>query len=127
MIYCIDVITADTSTLKNRGLAYAFTASPWIITAFAGPPASESAYVHIYWRWGFGIFAIILPFVAAPFIYILKKTERKAKEKLAEANVASEKKPQRTLVQSVWFYLIEFDGKSPLSSDYLNAILNGSL
>lgn len=109
MIYCIDVITADTSTLKNRGLAYAFTSSPWIITAFAGPPASESAYVHIYWRWGFGIFAIILPFVAAPFVYILKKTEKKAKETLAGVE-PSEKGPQRTLLQSIWFYLIEFDG-----------------
>lgn len=31
MIYSVDVITADSSTLKSRGLAYAFTASPWMV------------------------------------------------------------------------------------------------
>ena len=32
MIYSVDVITADSSTLKSRGLAYAFTSSPWMVS-----------------------------------------------------------------------------------------------
>jgi MFS family permease len=54
MIYCVDVITADSSSLKHRGLAFAFTSSPYIITAFAGPKAAEGFYNNINWRWGFG-------------------------------------------------------------------------
>jgi MFS family permease len=111
LIYVIDCVTADTSTLKNRGLAYAFTASPWIITAFAGPPASESAYNHIYWRWGFGIFAAILPVVAAPFIYILKTTERKARVQLGDKVALPQATTDRTMLQSIWHYVIEFDGE----------------
>lgn len=32
MIFSVDVITADSSTLRSRGLAYAFTSSPWMVS-----------------------------------------------------------------------------------------------
>ncbi|KAI0402974.1 major facilitator superfamily domain-containing protein [Xylaria palmicola] len=105
MTYCVDVITADASELKNRGLAYALTSSPYIITAFAGPKSSEGFYENIGWRWGFGAFAIILPIAAAPLYLILKFNLRKAR--LQGAMV--EEKNNRTLPQTVWFYVKEFD------------------
>lgn len=40
-IFTVDIITTDTSSLRDRGLAYAFTSSPYLITAFAGPKAAE--------------------------------------------------------------------------------------
>jgi len=54
MIYCVDVITADSSSLMHRALAFVFTSSPYIITAFAGPKAAEEFYEKVSWRWGFG-------------------------------------------------------------------------
>jgi MFS family permease len=110
MIYCIDFITADSSSLKHRGLAFAFTSSPYIITAFAGPKAAEGFYENINWRWGFGTFAIIVPVVAAPLFIILKLNLRKAKREGVLVREAS----QRTLVQSVVFHIREFDGKSSI-------------
>jgi MFS family permease len=107
MIYCVDVITADSSSLKHRGLAFAFTSSPYIITAFAGPKAAEGYYEHINWRWGFGTFAIVVPFVAAPLFVILKLNLRKAKDE----GVLVREESQRTLVQSIVFHIREFDGK----------------
>jgi MFS family permease len=108
MTYCVDVITADISKLRNRGLAYAFTSSPYIITAFAGPKSAESFYEHIDWRWGFGTFSIILPFVAAPLYFVLRTYLRKAKEQ----GLVVEEKSNRTLVQNIRHYATEFDGKS---------------
>ncbi|EXJ73200.1 uncharacterized protein A1O5_02960 [Cladophialophora psammophila CBS 110553] len=105
LIYSVDVITADASKLKNRGLAYAFTSSPYMITAFAGPKASDDFYYHISWRWGFGCFAIILPFVAAPLYVILKLNLRKA----AKQGLLSRKSSGRTLWQNIWHYIQEFD------------------
>ncbi|KAK4131429.1 MFS general substrate transporter [Trichocladium antarcticum] len=105
MTYCIDVVTADISKLKNRGLAFAFTSSPYMITAFAGPKAAEDFYEDISWRWGFGCFAIIFPVVAAPLFFILKFNLRKAEK---QGIIASEK-PDRTLAQSIWYYVLEFD------------------
>ncbi|KAG2417108.1 siderophore iron transporter mirB [Aspergillus terreus] len=104
MTYCVDVITADSSKLKNRGLAYAFTSSPYIITAFAGPKASDDFY-SVNWRWGFGCFAIIFPIVAAPLYGLLKFNLRKA----ARQGLLSEERSGRTFLQQVWYYIKEFD------------------
>lgn len=111
LIYSIDVITADVSKLKNRGLAYAFTSSPYMITAFAGPKASDSFYYNISWRWGFGTFAILLPVVAAPLFAILKLNLRKAENR----GLLIREKSGRTLPQSIWHYIQEFDGKLTLA------------
>lgn len=107
MTYCVDVLTADASQLKNRGLAYAFTSSPYMITAFAGPAASEAFYYNISWRWGFGAFAIIFPIVAVPLYGILKANLHKAKK----VGNYVEHSSGRTILQSIWFYIVEFDGK----------------
>ncbi|XXH03770.1 hypothetical protein Hte_010176 [Hypoxylon texense] len=104
LIYTIDVMTADTSTLSHRGLAFAFTSSPYIITAFAGPKAAEKFYDY-NWRWAFGCWAIILPLVALPLFTTLQWNLRKAKKGGKLEQVPS----GRTFMQSVWFYVIEFD------------------
>lgn len=108
MTYCIDVITADASSLRNRGLAFAFTSSPYIITAFAGPKSAEGFYNNVKnWRWGFGAFAIIVPVVASPLFLILQMNLRKAKRQ----GVLRREKSGRTVFQSIIFYIREFDGK----------------
>ncbi|KAJ5373181.1 hypothetical protein N7517_005187 [Penicillium concentricum] len=105
MTYCVDVITADISKLKNRGLAFAFTSSPYIITAFAGPKAAEGFYEDISWRWAFGAFSIIFPIVASPLYFILKSNLKKAHQN----GLAVKEPSSRTFLQSVWFYTKEFD------------------
>ncbi|OBT58447.1 hypothetical protein VE04_01726 [Pseudogymnoascus sp. 24MN13] len=124
--YCVDVITADASKLKNRGLAYAFTSSPYMITAFAGAKASEDFYYNISWRWGFGCFAIIFPIVAAPLYVMLKVNLKKAEKRGLLVNENS----GRTFLQNVWYYIIEFDAFGVLlapasgwSSGYIIAML----
>ena len=78
-----------------------------MITAFAGSKASDDYYYHISWRWGFGTFAIILPFVAAPLFVILKLNLRKA----ANRGFLNRERSGRTLWQNIWFYTVEFDGE----------------
>jgi len=109
MTFCVDVITADISKLRNRGLAYAFTSSPYIITAFAGPRAAEDFVLseNISWRWGFGIFSIILPIVAAPLYFTLRKYVKAAKQKA----ILVDEKNGRSLVQNIWHYAVQFDGE----------------
>ncbi|KAL4898378.1 major facilitator superfamily domain-containing protein [Aspergillus ambiguus] len=105
MTYCVDVITADASKLKNRGLAYAFTSSPYIITAFAGPKASDDFYYNVNWRWGFGCFAIIFPVVAAPLYFLLRFNLRKAEK----SGILVKESSGRTFLENVWYYTKEFD------------------
>ncbi|KAL1876683.1 hypothetical protein Plec18167_005091 [Paecilomyces lecythidis] len=105
MIFCVDVITADTSTLRDRGLAYAFTSSPYIITAYAGSAASQHFY-ETNWRWAYGCFSIVLPVVALPMFGLLQYNRHKAKKK---GLLHKKERSGRTFIQSVIFYLIEFD------------------
>ncbi|CCF34786.1 MFS siderochrome iron transporter MirB [Colletotrichum higginsianum] len=105
LTYSIDVITADSTRLKNRGLAFAFTSSPYMITAFAGPKAAEGFLNHVSWRWGFGCFSIVLPIVAVPMYGILKWNIRKAKKKGTLIRGSS----GRSFVENVRWGLVEFD------------------
>lgn len=106
VIYSADVVTSDSSSLKNRGLAFAFTSSPYIITAFAGPKAAEGFYEDISWRWAFGTFCILIPIVAIPLFSTLLWNQKKAKKR----GLLTKRNSGRTLMQSIWFYLVEFDG-----------------
>ncbi|KAH8787946.1 major facilitator superfamily domain-containing protein [Diaporthe sp. PMI_573] len=105
MTFCVDVLTADISQLKNRGLAYAFTSSPYMITAFAGAKASEGFYYNISWRWGFGVFAIVFPIVAIPLFGILKVNVHKAKK----LGTFVPRNSGRNVFQSIWHYIVDFD------------------
>ncbi|KAJ5966690.1 hypothetical protein N7501_002938 [Penicillium viridicatum] len=105
MEHAIDVMTADASKLKNRGLAIAFTSSPYIITAFAGPKVADEFYYRVSRRWGLGCWAIIFPIVVAPLYIMLKTNLRKAE---SEGHRIQEKS-NRTFLQSVRYWIIQFD------------------
>ncbi|KAH7160454.1 major facilitator superfamily domain-containing protein [Dactylonectria estremocensis] len=105
VIYTICVLAADATNLRNRGLAFAFTSSPYMITAFAGPKAAEKFYLNISWRWGFGAFAIILPIVATP-LYVVLKTNLKKAEKMG---LFVKESSGRTWFQAIIHGVVEYD------------------
>ncbi|KAM5347544.1 hypothetical protein ACJ41O_007368 [Fusarium nematophilum] len=105
LIYCIVVLAADATNLKNRGLAFAFTSSPYMITAFAGSKAAEGFLLNVSWRWGFGAFAIITPFVTLPLYGVLKMNERKAQKQ----GIWKHEPSGRTLPQNIKHFVTEFD------------------
>lgn len=114
--YVISVFIADTSTLKNRGLMFAYLSSPFIITSWiSGPLASayfgiqmvDGQEVHkgIGWRWAYGTFAIIVPILALPLFILFQWNYKKA----LKAGLIPVEKSDRTFAQSLKFYLVEFD------------------
>ncbi|KAJ5167170.1 Major facilitator superfamily domain general substrate transporter [Penicillium canariense] len=105
MEYAIDVVTADVSTLQNRAFAYAFTSSPYIITAFAGPKVASEFYSQVSWRWGFGCWAIMIPLAAAPLYTMLKYNLHKAEREGYRIRRPS----GRTISESIWHWILEFD------------------
>lgn len=109
LIFTVDVITSDTSSLRNRGLAFAFTASPNIITAFAGSPLSQQFH-ESNWRWAYGTVSILLPVVATPLLV----TWWLAKQKALKNHVIEDTTPTRTWMESFKYYFVEFDGRHQL-------------
>ncbi|KAM6539274.1 mitochondrial phosphate carrier protein [Fusarium falciforme] len=106
MIYTVGVLAADASNLRNRGLTFAFTSSPYMITAFAGSKAAEAFLLNVKnWRWGFGCFAIILPVVTFPLYLVLKINLRKA----VKQGIITHQKSDRTIPQKILYFFREFD------------------
>lgn len=105
-IYLIlDVFIADTTGLKNRAFSFAFASTPFICTAFTGPLAAESFLSMTSWRWAYGAFAIIMPFIFVPLAVVFKFYQRKARKLGLLKDVDS----GRTTIQSIIHYFHEFD------------------
>ncbi|PYH93105.1 MFS general substrate transporter [Aspergillus ellipticus CBS 707.79] len=105
-IYLIlEIFIADTSGLRNRAFAFGFSTTPFICCAFTGSLAANSFLKTGGWRWAYGAFAIIQPFVFAPLICVFKFYERKAyKQGLLVRHSSG-----RTALQSFIHYVHEFD------------------
>lgn len=103
----LDIFVADTSGMRSRAFAFAFASTPFICTAFTGPLAATSIRENLGWRWGYGIFCIIQPFVLCPLAFVLKYYERKA----IRMGVWERRSSGRTRIQSVTHYIHEFDGE----------------
>ncbi|KAK9472938.1 putative siderochrome-iron protein [Dipodascopsis tothii] len=105
-IYMIlDVFMADTSGLRNRAFAFGFASTPFICTAFTGSLAANSFLKTSTWRWAYGAFAIIMPFVFVPLAAVFKYYQLKA-EKLG---IYKRETTNRTMLQSTVHYIHEFD------------------
>lgn len=76
--YVLEIIVADTSSLKNRILAFAFNSSPHIITTIIGPPIARAFHDYSTWRWAFGSSAVSLVVLSLPVLYVLMSNVRKA-------------------------------------------------
>lgn len=106
--YILDIIVADTSSLQDRTLAFAFAGSPAIVTNFFGPPAAQWFLHHSSWRTAFALFAFLTPLVAFPVFAVLQLNVNRAKK----LGVLKPSKSERTWSEAVWHYSLEFDGKS---------------
>ncbi|OJD34136.1 siderophore iron transporter mirb [Diplodia corticola] len=109
--YVLDVFIADTSALRNRGLIFAFTTTPYIVTTFAGPAAAQTFLNRgpEGWRWGYGVFTIVIPVVTTPVALIFLINRKKAvKEGKIEPQSWWED-DKRSFLQSVQHYFVEFD------------------
>ena len=108
MAYVLDVFMADTSSLKNRALVFAYSTTPYIVTTFVGPRAAQSFLETSGWRWGYGVYTIITPVIALPILYLLWRNQRKA----TGMGLCVKGKSGRSLVQNISYYFWEFDSKS---------------
>lgn len=64
---------ANTSDLHNRALFSSLPDIPFLITVWVGAPIASNLIKHTTWRWGYGIWSIVLPvaFCRWPLLYFL--------------------------------------------------------
>ncbi|RVX69420.1 hypothetical protein B0A52_06483 [Exophiala mesophila] len=102
--YVLTVFISDTSSLRNRTLMLAFATSPYIVTTWLGGPISQRVVGGPGWRWGFGIFAIVVPSVVLPLVCVFFHYQRKAQK----AGLV-EKTHIRLTPRSIKNFIIEVD------------------
>lgn len=111
--YALSVALADMSSLRNRGLALAFSTSPFIITTWLNGRIADAFYHRNLdgtfsgpgFRWAFGAFSIITPAVTMPLFVLFVFNLRKA----INLGVITKTKSNRTPMQSFLHYCREFD------------------
>jgi len=72
------VFIADTSDFINRALLSSIPDSPFLVTVWIGPVIASAILAHSTWRWGYGMWAIILPIAFLPLAMSLFLNTRKA-------------------------------------------------
>lgn len=74
----IQIFVADTSDLLNRALFSSLPDVPFLITVWVGAPIANSILAHTTWRWGYGLWTIVLPTAFMPLALALFLNMRKA-------------------------------------------------
>ncbi|KAL3424961.1 Siderophore iron transporter mirB 2 [Phlyctema vagabunda] len=105
LIYVIDVMLADITSLQNRMIMFGINTTPTIATNFAGPKIADLFYVHSNFRWAFGAFCIILVAFCVPVAMVFIYSQRKANK----AGVVSVKTEKRGVWGSFTYYFVQFD------------------
>ncbi|KAI9889549.1 MAG: hypothetical protein M1814_005243 [Vezdaea aestivalis] len=99
------VFIADTSDLLNRALWSTLPDVPFLATVWIGPEIGSSILKRSTWRWGYGIWAIVLPIAFLPFALSLFLNLRRA----ARLNLLPPSPFKKTSLQSkvslVWYEL----------------------
>lgn len=75
-----DIIVADLTPLEWRGFASSMLSTPFIINTWFAGKIVQAINSRNQWRWGYGMFAIIMPFALGPAIAVLICLDRKAKK-----------------------------------------------
>ncbi|CAH0020537.1 unnamed protein product [Clonostachys rhizophaga] len=106
LMYIIDIMIADMTTLKNRMIIAGINGTPTICSTFAGPKIAELFYTNVNFRWAFGAFAIMQVGICLPVFLVMLLEQRKAtKQGLIKPKEAS----GRNIIKSLWYYFIELD------------------
>lgn len=99
------IVIGDLTTLQWRGFWTSMTVAPYLVTTFITGFISD-AMVPGKWRWGLGMFVIIMPVLLLPAIFALYGIQWRAKKILDESGAAGEK---RALMQALWEGLVAVD------------------
>lgn len=74
------VMVSDLSNMRWRGFSYNIIYLPFLVSPWVGASIVNSVVDGIGWRWGIGMFAILMPFTASFIIITLLVFQRRARK-----------------------------------------------
>ncbi|KAM0789489.1 hypothetical protein ACM66B_000309 [Microbotryomycetes sp. NB124-2] len=106
------VLAADLTPLQWRGVIQGLMASPYIVNAFISGYVTAGVGVS-GWRWGYGMFCIILPVSIAPMLCLLFWADIQAKrlgKVTVSRNAQSPETKRMSFSQACVYYFSRMDG-----------------
>ncbi|KAE8361478.1 major facilitator superfamily domain-containing protein [Aspergillus caelatus] len=101
------IIVGDLTTLQWRGFWTSMIIAPYLVTTFTNGFIVD-AFVPDQWRWGLGMFAIMVPILLAPAIIALYGTQQRARKMVVTGSSPPEK-GEKVPLHTAWQCLIAID------------------
>lgn len=101
----IQIFIADTSDLVNRALCATIPYTPYLINVWVGAPLADTILHQLSWRWGYGIWAIVLPVAYIPLALALVVNQRNAARKGLLPPSPFEDKSWYEIATHLWYEL----------------------
>ncbi|GAA5886423.1 hypothetical protein JCM5296_001901 [Sporobolomyces johnsonii] len=113
----IQIVIADCTNLRWRGLVSSLTSIWFFINAFVSSNIAAGVLKTSNWHWGYGMFVILIPVTLAPVIGTLFWAQRRANKlgldstDLIETNggTAARAKDTRAFMTRVWSWCTDID------------------
>jgi MFS family permease len=100
------VFIADSSDLLNRAFLTLLPEFPFLVTVWLGPTIADAVLRSSSWRWGYGMWAIILPAAFLPLALSLLLNQRKAQRlNLIKSSRRKRKQSFFGVVKRTWYDL----------------------
>ncbi|KAJ5585425.1 Major facilitator superfamily domain general substrate transporter [Penicillium hispanicum] len=100
------VFIADSSDLLNRAFLALLPEFPFLITVWLGPTIAGAVLRTSSWRWGYGMWAIILPAAFLPLALSLLLNQRKARRlNLIKPSRRHRRKSLVSILRRTWYDL----------------------
>ncbi|KAJ4376037.1 hypothetical protein N0V83_001317 [Neocucurbitaria cava] len=97
------IFVADTTDLLNRALFSTLFDVPFLWTTWAGPEVGSAILSGTSWRWGYAIWAIILPVCFIPLAVSLYMNQRRAKKMGLDVPSPFRGHTAVQVVKNLWF------------------------
>lgn len=102
------VFIADSSSLLNRALLALLPELPFLVTVWIGPTIADAVLRHTSWRWGYGMWSIILPASFLPLALSLLLNQRKARRLNLIKPRSSRRRGILSVIRRTWYDLDMF-------------------
>ncbi|KAL1601586.1 hypothetical protein SLS60_006501 [Paraconiothyrium brasiliense] len=102
------IFVADTTDLSNRALFSTLFDVPFLWMVWAGPELATKILDSTTWRWGYGIWAIVLPVCFIPLAVSLWSSQRRAKRCGQALPSAFRGHTAFQILENLWFDLDVF-------------------
>lgn len=104
LMLLIEVLIADLTGLKDRVLFSYIPALPFIINTWVSGDVAAAVLANAGWRWGIGMWCIILPVCAIPIALSVLYARRKAQKegKLSPKPAFASQSPIEAFIELTW-------------------------